>query len=66
MLYQLLAAVPAQADQAIAIFPGSDGLWRCKWIGLTDQQAASVLYQMADGVVDQKIPPGKWVPPDGV
>ena len=54
-LFHLLAAVPPKADRAIVIYPVEGGQWACQWIGLSAQQAASVLSQMADGVVDQRL-----------
>lgn len=56
MLYQLLASVPAQATQALVIFPEGSS-YRCKWIGLTAEEAAEALYQCADMVVDQRLKP---------
>lgn len=63
MLYQLLASVPAQAEEAIVIFPGEGGLHTCRWIGMDAERAARTLYATADGVVNEKIPLKKWTPP---
>lgn len=60
-LHHLLAHVPATATQAIAIYPDTDGLHACRWVGMTAEQATSVLYQMADAIVAQKIKPDpRW------
>lgn len=64
MLYQLLASVPAQAGEAIVIFPDADGLHTCRWIGMDAERAAMALYAMADKIVDEKIPPRQWAPPE--
>lgn len=58
-LAQLVASITS-AEEGVVIYPTKDGQWACRYIGLTHEQAASVLYQMADGVVDQKIPPPDW------
>ena len=63
MLYQLLASVPAEATEAIVIFPDADGLHACRWMGMDAERAALTLYAMADRVVAEKIPPKPWKPP---
>lgn len=63
MLYQLLASVPSQAEEAIVIYPCEDGTFACRWIGMNAERAARTLYAMADGVVNEKIPIKKWTPP---
>lgn len=62
VLYTLLATVPAKATRVLVVFEEKDG-FRCKWIGLTAEEAATALYGMADGIVDQKIPSRAWKPP---
>ncbi|MCM2311389.1 MAG: hypothetical protein NDI84_08300 [Steroidobacteraceae bacterium] len=59
---QALADIPADADRVIVIYPtGKGGEYACRWAGISAEQAASCLYQMADFIVDQKIPPDpRW------
>lgn len=52
--------------QAIAIKLEEDGEWSCRWVGISPEMAARVLYSMADALVDQKIKPDPrwtWHPP---
>jgi hypothetical protein len=55
-----LALSVTDAAEGVLIYPMPSGEWACRYVGLTDEQAASILYQMADGIVDQKIPPPDW------
>jgi hypothetical protein len=55
-----LAASVTDADEGVLIYPTKDGEWATRYLGLTPEQAASILYQMADAIVDQKIPPPDW------
>lgn len=48
------------ADEGVIVYQVGDGLWACRYIGITHERAAEILYQMADGIVDQKIPPPDW------
>lgn len=48
------------ADKGIVLFPCGDGRWALRYLQLTHEQAASILYQMADEIVDQHIPPPDW------
>lgn len=43
--------------QAIAIKLEDDGEWSCRWVGISAEMAARVLYTMADAVVEKKIDP---------
>lgn len=52
--------------QAIAIKLEDDGEWSCRWVGISAEMAARVLYTMADAVVEKKIDPDPrwaWQPP---
>lgn len=55
-LAQILAAIPGDADRVIVIYPCADGQSACRWFGMSAEQVASTLYQMADGVVEQRLP----------
>jgi len=47
--------------QAIAIKLEDDGEWSCRWVGISAEMAARVLYTMADAIVDQHIEPDpRW------
>ena len=61
-LDQLFAEAPPATDQAIFIYPtGVPGEMACRWVGISATQAANVLYQMADQVIDQKVAPDpRW------
>lgn len=59
----MLADIPPGTERALVAYPTPDGYWAVRWVGVTAEQAASLLYQMADGVVDQRIPPREaWRP----
>jgi hypothetical protein len=55
-----LALSVTDANEGVLIYPTKNGEWAVRWVGLTPEQAASILYQMADGIVDQRIPPPDW------
>jgi hypothetical protein len=60
----MLADMPRGTERCVVIYPTHDGHWAVRWTGVTTEQAASLLYQVADATVDQKIPPRKaWRPP---
>lgn len=59
LIYRLLAKVPADADRAVVIFPEGKQT-AVQWIGMTAEQVAELLYQMADEIVDRRIPPPDW------
>lgn len=58
-LAQLAASVTA-AEEGVLVYSCKAGEWAVRYPGLTPEQAASILYQMADAIVDQKIPPPDW------
>ena len=51
--------IPDDVDRAIAIYPdGTDSKTVCRWYGMTREQVASHLYQIADEIVNQlPLPP---------
>ncbi len=52
---ELLSGIPT-VDRAIVIFP-ADGLESSvRWVGMTAEQVASTLYQVADEVLRQRVP----------
>lgn len=57
-----LADIPDDCERVVVIYPtGKTGEYACRWAGISAEQAASCLYQMADFIVDQKIPPDpRW------
>lgn len=59
LLYRLLSKVPASSDRVIVIYPTGKET-AVQWIGMTSEQVAELLYQMADEIVDRKIPPPDW------
>lgn len=62
MLYQLLATVPANATHAMVVYRDGNTL-AVKWIGMTPEQVAELLYRAADLVVTERIPPRRWALP---
>lgn len=58
----MVAKLPTSAAKMIVLYPSPDnpGGLSALWYGLTDEQVAEALYQMADLVVDQRIPPPDW------
>ena len=52
----LKAGVPSTVDRAIFIYPTPDDQTACRWFGLSKQQVASHLYQIADQIVAE-LPP---------
>lgn len=59
MTYLLARAAVActDADRGLVVYPCGDGTWAARYLDLTPEQAAEILYQMADGIVDQKTAP---------
>lgn len=53
---RLLATVPLDSDRCVVIFPAEDGQTAIRWHGITAKQLAEILYQCADGVVEQRVP----------
>jgi len=53
----LKAGIPETVDRAIAIYPEGDKTV-CRWFGMTKEQVASHLYQIADEIVNQMPLPG--------
>jgi hypothetical protein len=54
----LKAEMPDDMDRAIAIYPEGDRTV-CRWFGMTREQVASHLYQIADEIVNQMPLPSK-------
>lgn len=57
--------LPDESPKAIIIWLDSDGFTKCKWVGITRENAASTLYQLADEIV-KDLPPkvdktGKYI-----
>jgi len=52
---KLKADIAEDLDRAIAIYPEGDRTV-CRWFGMTREQVASHLYQVADEIVNQ-LPP---------
>lgn len=46
-----------ETDAALVIYHHHGTRFELQWYGLTAEQAAMALYSMADGIVDDKIPP---------
>ena len=59
VLYSLLSKVPADADRVIVIYPNGKKTALAS-IGMSNEQIAELLYQMADEIVDKNIPPRDW------
>lgn len=59
MSYGLAKAVvcSTSADVGLVIFKAADGTWAMRPVGMAAEQLASVLYCMAEQVVDQFLPP---------
>lgn len=59
---QLVARVPVSPDKLILLYPDREmpGKLNLLFYGLSYEQIAEALYQMADQIVDQKIPPPDW------
>lgn len=55
-----LATSVTDATEGVLVYPTKDGDWACRYVGMTAEQAAEMLYRMADNIVDQKIPPPDW------
>jgi hypothetical protein len=56
--FLLVCRLPDDIERGLVAWPtGHNKEWACSWIGMTAEQAATILYQLADGVVDQRIPP---------
>ncbi len=51
----LLNTVPA-VDRAIVVFPADGIESSVRWVGMTAEQVASTLYQVADEVLRQRVP----------
>ena len=52
---RMLRGVPT-TDRAIVIFPqGSEA--GCRWLGYSAEEVANHLYQIADALVEHRIPP---------
>lgn len=55
-LAAVLRDIPRDADRLIVLYPTSDGQTACRWFGMSAEQVAMTLYQLADGVVEQRLP----------
>jgi hypothetical protein len=55
---RLKDGIPDDVERAIAIYPSGDHT-ACKWFGMTKEQVASHLYQIADEIVNQMPLPSK-------
>lgn len=55
-----IATACTDSETGVLVYPCKTGEWAVRYVGLTPEQAAEILYQMADGIVDQKIPPPDW------
>jgi hypothetical protein len=56
MLDAIFASVPREADRVIIIYPSVPGESACRWFGMSAEGVAETLYQVADSIVDQRIP----------
>jgi len=56
----VLGDIPRNVDRLIVLYPCSEGQTACRWFGMSAEQVASTLYQMADGVVEQRVPLKPW------
>ena len=56
MLAEIWGNIPPDADRIIVIYPCAGQQSACRWFGMTPEGVAKTLYQMADGVVTQRIP----------
>ncbi|MGY3265813.1 hypothetical protein [Lysobacter sp. HA35] len=57
----MLADMPRGTERAVVIYPTRDGNWAVRWVGVTAEQAATLLYQVADATVDQEDPAAQGV-----
>lgn len=48
--------LPDNATMGMVVYLGEDNLTACKWFGISAEQAAMVLYQLADAIV-VRLPP---------
>lgn len=53
---ELKSHMPDDSPQAIVIWLDKDGFTRCKWLGISKENVANALYQLADEIVNQ-LPP---------
>lgn len=54
--HALREELPEDATRAVLIFHDADGKTKVKWIGLLATDVASLLYEMADEVLRQRVP----------
>lgn len=53
----ILGKVSSQAPYVVAIWEDTDGENRVAWVGLSAAEVVRMLYEMADEVMRQKVPP---------
>lgn len=54
---RIMDSLRRETDAAILIHHRHGTRFELQWYGLTPEQVALALYSMADGIVDEKIPP---------